>query len=276
MTEEKHTRIVLKTVKKWFPDVDDRTAERFSEAIVNRVQTAIELELDEQDVGTVDDFDAIRNNKRAEPPTPVELLPVPPKDSPAPSIIVDPNSEAAREVLADPGRFRAKTPLRLPTRSTSQAPLPGKLYWDQDGLRNHVEMNSPDIMHVQVEGRPDPVPLKRNIEVQLGVNTVKLSYGLDHTNSPSASQPNSPLVGEVLSPISVDTPVAVTLSCEEKFPDLEGKLKQLADMARFVYRPKPEHLASATPRRVGPLTYRTDDPHDEVGPLANRQTGKVW
>lgn len=271
MTEEQHIKIVSTTLRKWFPSETNQTLERVAEAVVTRVQTRIEMEMEEKEQGIVYDFDAARAERVQEPLPIRETLPPPPSDSPDPSLIVDPSSAAGLETLSDPGRFRARQSLKLPARAN-----PAVHYgWNQDQLRDFLYENAPDPMNVRVEGRDEPISLRRNIEVQVGLPTVKLSYGLTYANQPTASQPNSS-AGESLSPISIDTPVAVTISAENGKPDMDAEMSKLATMARAAFRPKPDHLSSSTPRRVGPLTYRSEDPHEDVGPMPNKITGKVW
>lgn len=262
MTRQKHIRIVERTLRRWFPTEEDETIRRAAEGIVNRVQEEIEDELEEQQQGVVVDFDAVR---QVAPRPMEEALPPPPPDNPHPSLIVDPTSPEAKEQP----RFRAnRASLKLPTPTRSNSKL------TQDDLRDYIYKNTPDPLYVRVEGRADPVPLARNVIVQVGCDTVKLIYGLADRNQPTSSAPNSP-DGEMLTAMSVDTPIAATLSID-RMPNMPQILKQLADTARSTFKPKPDHLASATPRRAGTLTFRPDDPHEEVGPMTNPVNGRVW
>jgi len=115
---------------------------------------------------------------------------------------------------------------------------------------------------------------------------VKLIYGVDGTLSPTQSMPNSPQSGEILSATPIDIPVFQTFDCYTQFPDLDTAMQNIQNLAQALFKPRPESLASATPRRTGPLTYRVADPrktvdpmadpHDEVGELRNPLTGKTW
>lgn len=263
MTTQKHKLIVRKTLEKWFPTEERTTIDRVADAIVNRFETAVELELEEREEGVVVDFNALRNPGAAARPM-EEILPPPPPDQPQPSLIVDPSSPEAKEAAP---RFRANKALKLPTN------VP-KSKMSQDGLRQYLEVHTPDPLLVRVEERAQPVALRRNIVMQLGVDTVKLIYGLEHRNEPTSSAPNTP-EGELLAAMSVDTPIAMTIDCE-RLPDVESILTQMSNLARHQFKPKPGNLASATPRRAGMLSFRADDPHDEVGPMTNPVNGRVW
>jgi hypothetical protein len=288
MTEKQHVKILFTTFCRWFPDVPKEDAQRYCESAVSRFMVAMDLELEDREQGVVVEMDTIRNvQPKPEPPRitqPVQHQPPPPTNT---SIIVAPDSQEAKETIADAAnRFRSKTPLRIPVGGRPGSPRSSSKPWKQPQLREYVEQNTPPILSVAVEGRDKPVNLIRNIEVQLGTDTIKLSYGLPDMQQPGISLPNSPDQGETLNPMTVDTQISTILSCDEHYDGLEPELMKLADIARSAMKPKPDHLASATPRRVGPLTYRiadpkkehdpTADPHDEVGPLTNHLTGKVW
>lgn len=249
---------------------------QITEGVVNRIELALELELDEVGSGVVADFPILPREPEKRPDldklAPPPVATVQHRDS---SLILAPDSPEAKEILAKPVRpIRMPLPTAdLPTNPNAKGP---QRFWSQPQLRDYIEAQTPADLPVMAQGRAKPVHLIRNIEVLPGVDLVKLSYSLGMENHPVSSQRNSPTGGEELTAIAVDTPVFETFSCFDREPSIEGKLDRIREAAAFAYRPKADTIPSSTPRRSGFLGYNASDPHDSVGPTVNPHDGKEW
>lgn len=275
MTKAKHKAIVEATIRKCLNQGFDPG--QMSDAIVTKMELALELEADEREAGIIDfpvtPAQAVPERKH----DPVDkLAPPPPAKSPnaKSSLIIAPDSQEAREAFnRKPVEF-PDTYRPGPPRSLKDPNAPHR-YWDQTQLSQYIMDNTAAVIQVPVEGRSMPVSLLRNVEVQPGVDTVRVSYSLGPENQPVASQPNSALGGEALPMIAVDTPVFQSFTCFDRDQPIQEKMDKIFETAAVVYSPKPEHLESRTPRRQGHIRYSLDNPHDSTPPLANPLTGKL-
>lgn len=272
MTEEKHVRILYSTFRRWFPDISESDAMGYSKGAVNRFMVAMDLEMEETEQGIVEEalprtgLPRHEAERLASPQPMEEKLPPPPVNVPGASLIIAPDSAAGKETM-ESARVKPKIALRLPTRKPMAVPVGPRKYWTESSLRDFVETNTPPILDVATDDRAEPVVLIRNIEVQLGCDTVKLSYGVAGALAPTPSQQNEG--GAVLAATSVDTPVYDLFECTEQHPDMDAHMKVIREKARSFFRPKPDHLDSYTPRRTGALTYRLADPRMRNDPRAN-------
>lgn len=265
MNEAQHIKIVETTLQKWLQEEDSGYVRRLAEAIVVRVQARIEMELEDREQGVVADLDAIKNIKlssaenRGTEQAAVDHHPLPPPPvSMEASLIIDPASKMAVDVV----RAKPKQPLRLPTnRKLVESQL------SPEKLRDFLEKSTQAVISVEVEGRDKPVSLYRNIQLQLGCDTVRLSYGPSDLAQPIPSTVN--LDGTQVDPLSVDTPVSVVIECTDELPNVAAKMEDIQSQARVMYRPKPEHIDSYTPRKTGSLTFRLADPRKKNDPNAD-------
>jgi hypothetical protein len=286
VTTAKHVHIATRTILRWLPNYPE--AGRLAEAIVSRYENAIEDELDQQGEGVVVDFPvtaeapktapvALRQAPEPEPDT----LP-PPAPGQGSSVILAtqmPTEKSVKELRLPPPGTK---PSSLFTPDTAQKAERPKRYWSQDALRDFAYANFPPVIQVVPEGRKQPVSLNRNIEVLPGVDLVKVSYSLADRASPQASERNWEVVGDHLlvnenvPAMTVDSPIFDTLNCWDYEQDVDGKMQKLFASAEVAFRPKPEHIDSHTPRRVGALSFGERDPHDNADKLPNPLNGRVW
>ncbi len=271
MNRAEHEAIIRVAIKKGLEY--GYTPDQIAKGAVDRVYAKIELDAEMADAEVLD-LDRVKRpdlDERVHAQAPA-IIPI---DDPLPP---PPPSAGSSIVIDDNAPIKA-SPLRLP--GGNKTPSGPMRYWKQDHLRDYLYENTQESVQVMAHGRKDPITLVRNIEIMPGIDLVKLSYGIGGTNYPSPSQPNGP-DGSALPAMAVDAPVCCNFSCFEKIQDIDGKMQAIMDQAAFMYAPKPEHINSTTPRRVGNLSYRLPskdnegDPHDEVRELPNPITGKVW
>ena len=257
MTREKHLRIVSATLKKGL--AAGWSADQVSEAIVSKIETALELEEMDANEGVLDrpvevprpDLDKSRVSPRVDP------LPIPDVNSgPEASLIILPGSENAKQ--AAPKSQQAVGPLRIQPVGNTVA---GKRYWSMETMRDAVEKGTPPEIQIVPRNRTKPITLKRDIFQLLGLDLCRLSYMLDGTVQPTASSQNED--GNDLDSIRVDQVCSVLFSAYEKDLMVDERMEQIHSQAMEIFSPRPETIVSTAPRRPGLISYSGKDIHYE-------------
>lgn len=282
MTREKMGKLILPAIKKGIQQ--GFTPEQITEGALNRIEFGMEQEMDAADGGLV--FDLPSNG---EPPR--ESRPALPAtmdtDYLRPATPAAAGTEGVSVIRDSPSlpAVPAVEPIRLgPRRPEVDEHLILRRHWRLSGaivkgqehlpsLQQHVIDNTPETITVRPGSKP--ITLVRAVDIQPGIEQVRVSYRLGVESDTQPSMKNSS-AGETLAAISIDTPVMVNFSCYDRDPDIAGKMEQVQKNAEHIYRPRPAELGSSMPRRMGHLGVSSEDPHDEVGEMANPINGKVW
>jgi hypothetical protein len=267
VTRDKHISIVKAALVRGIPA--GWSPEKLAEGIVNRVELAIEMEIEDAGSGLYEqpgdknpDLDKSgflkieggKGDKKL-----LDPLPVPPAKEGS-SLIIDPNSLSSAPLISDKRPVKA-APLRMSSNDHSSDRGLVR-FWSQDQLKEYLYQNTEPTIKVMAVGRKEPIDLTRNIEVLYGIDLVKLSYSLGITNYPSPSDIN--LDGSTPQAMSVDVPIFVNFSTFDKEQDISGKMSVIYSQAGLVYGPRPEKIFSVTPMRSGSISYQVSDPHEDA------------